>query len=86
MGAISIYLFDRYLKKKEVKDHEQEVKDNSLFTSNPLSAVQETFHSAVDSTHNESSGLMEAVQDDQNTTTTNSFYQVPQPKTRTSIR
>ena len=83
MGAISIYLFDRYLKKKEVKEHQQEVTKNDNFTDNPLKAVQETLHT-TDINPNESSGLMEAVQDP-NTTTSNSFY-VPQPKTRTSFR
>ena len=87
MGAISIYLFDRYLKKKEVKEHQQEVEKNATFTQNPLQGVQETLHT-TDINPNESSGLMVAEQD-QNTTTSNSFYVPqagPQPKTRTSFR
>jgi hypothetical protein len=37
ISAIGLYCFDKYLKRKEVTDHEKKVKLNDTYTTNPLS-------------------------------------------------
>ena len=93
VGAISIYLYDRYLKKKEVIDHEEEVKVNVNFTSNPLAADKpnETTHLNPNNSTFDRSGQIDASQidatlgPDPNTTTSESFF-VPQDKPIPSLR
>lgn len=93
VGAVSIYLYDRYLKKKEVKDHEEQVKVNNTFTSNPLAADKpdETTHLNPSNTTFDRSGQIDAQQfdatigNDPNTTTSESFW-VPQDKPVPTMR
>ena len=91
VGAVSIYLYDRYLKKKEVQDHEEQVKVNNTFTSNPLAADKpdETTHLNPSTTFDRS-GQIDAQQDmtisnDPNTTQSESFF-VPQDRPVPAMR
>ena len=79
VGAISIYLFDRYLKKKEVREHEKQVLEYNKFETNPMLATEQTSHTpypttSPDQTSRQTSGRLEATQHEPNTTQSNSFY------------
>lgn len=79
VGAVSIYLFDKYLKKKEVIEHEKQVTEYADFETNPMLATQQTSHTPYptpgpDPTSRQTSGRLEATQHEPNTTQSNSFY------------